>query len=119
MFEPRLNLVPIGGIEDDGDCGTWRQRATHRRIGRSLDDPCPVGSGFQRNLCSGQSDHRPRFGPFPWQGRRRWGWAYHWAMRSRRSSRGLSLLHFRTTHEECGAGEDADVVFRTHRLMLL
>jgi hypothetical protein len=24
-----------------------------------------------------------------------------------------------TTYQECGAGEDADVVFRSHRVMLL
>jgi hypothetical protein len=35
-----------------------------------------------------------------------------------RSTRGF-IFHLRTTHEECGAGEDADIVFRTHRLMLL
>jgi hypothetical protein len=37
----------------------------------------------------------------------------------RSSSRGFSSLPVRTTHEECGAGEDADVVCCTHRLMLL
>ena len=36
-----------------------------------------------------------------------------------RSRRRFIFFLFRTTNEECGAGEDADVVFRIHRLMLL
>jgi hypothetical protein len=122
VFESRRDLVPVALIGLDGDCGTYRQRATdQRRTGRSVDDPRPV-SALQRNLLSGQFDHRPRFGPFPGMGcRARPGC---WTRTSRSSSsssssRGLSVLPLRTTHEKCGPGENADIVFRNHRIMLL
>ena len=94
-FPERSEHVPVGGNEVDADYKTYLQRAAcDLRIDRSVDDPRPV-SASQRNLRSGQFDHRPRFGPFP------------------------GLADSSTAHEECGADEDADIVFRTHGLILL
>ena len=103
--------------ERDGNCVTYRQRAgDHQTTVRSADDPCPR-TGLQLNLRIGQSDHRAFFGPFPSRepGHRARArsrcWSGSSSSNSSSSSRG-------TTHEECGAGEDADVIFRSHRLML-
>jgi hypothetical protein len=95
-FPERSEHVPVGGNEVDADCGTYLQRAAcDLRFDRSVDGPRPVRTS-QRNLRSGQFDHRPRFGSFP----------------------GLAVDNC-TAHEECRAGEDADIVFRIHRVMLL
>ena len=96
-FPERSEHVPVGGNEVDADYKTYLQRAAcDLRIDRSVDGPRCSASASQRNLRSGQFDHRPRFGPFP----------------------GLAV-DSSTAHEECGADEDADIVFRIHRVMLL
>ena len=77
-LEPgRPDLVPVRVIGLDGGDGTYHERAAdHSCIVRvAVDEERPWAPSadmaerntrdLQPDLRSGQSDHRPRFGPFP------------------------------------------------------
>ena len=118
--------VPVSCRCGDGDFVTYLQCAHYRRIACPVDDP-RSGSSLQRNLRRGQSDHRPRFGPFPGFGPRRRGRARarsgRWSDSTSSSSSSSSTRTRRsscrgTTHDKYGVGEDTDVIRCTHSLML-